>query len=62
MSELVLKPGDIVTIDTESFEDIGKTYTIESIERYGISATGILVKFIEQDLPRILSEASLIKV
>ena len=62
MSELLLKPGDTVRIDVESPEYDNKTYVIESIERYRISKTGIMVKFEQEELPRLFSESSLIKV
>ena len=58
MSEISVNPGDVVKINNDT--DI--VYTIEKIERYEISSTGVMIKFEEETLPRILSKGMLIKV
>jgi hypothetical protein len=62
--ELSVKAGDTVTValDNDRWDDLGKTYTIENIQRYGISSTGVMVKFVGEALPRIISAGALIKV
>lgn len=60
--ELQVKVGDTVKVDNDNFDDLNKTYTIESVERYGISATGVMVKFVGELSPRILSAGMLVKV
>ena len=56
--ELQVTAGDTVKIDNNQDD----TYIIESIEKYGISATGVMVKFVNESTPRILSAGMLVKV